>query len=202
MLGFLFLSSCDSNLSKVENSISTDERLVLSQAKTKAELKSNFSKLSFEEQKTMWSNKIAQIQSRNISQRHNDLLGQLNQELQNAVGTNSLISENIKNLAIDLARITPQSDFIEMFVSLDDYKSSFDPTNFVACQYCITEIENDFNEKSAEIIRNAKTQVIPKPEPKCNCSWTCGDGPGEVTTNCRQTGGCGFLFLFTCKRYQ
>ncbi len=150
----------------------------------------------------LWSDKINQIQSKNLSKKHNELLVELNEELAKAKTINDLYNDNLERIALAFAAITPQNDFIEMFISLDNYNGSFDANNFKVCEECIVGITNDFKEKRDIMIRNAKTHTPPKPKVDCNCSWTCGDGPGEVTTNCTPSGGCGFLFLFTCKHYQ
>ena len=195
-------SSCEPNLS---NQIPSDEevqRLEIAKIKSKSDMQMTFFKLSFKEQKSIWSNKIAQIHSKNVSKRHNELLTKLNEELTKAKSINNLYNENLESIVLELATITPQSDFIEMFMSLDNYNGSFNPKDFKYCEECIMEIKNDFKEKKDILIRNTQTQDPPKLE-NCNCNWTCGDGPGEVTSDCKSTSyGCGFLLLFSCKKYQ
>jgi hypothetical protein len=167
-------------------------------------MKNEFFKLSFKEQKMLWIDKFSQIQSKNISKEHNQLLQSLKSELEKSTKVNDLYNENMEFITLKLMKITPKSDFIEMFMTLDNYKGNFSSNNFELCNWCINELETDFPAKRkiignyySKIGQNQDVSKLSQVEGSCNCSWTCLE---DATSNCTISGGCGFLFLFDCKK--
>lgn len=194
-------SSCESNLSNQIPSTQESQRLDIAKNVTNIEAENKFYKLSFEEQKSIWSNKLTQIQSKNVSKKHNVLLNELNQELVKALSFQDLYNDNLERIAIELVKITPQTDFIEMFMMLEDYNGNFDSNNFKVCEECVEKLKADF-EESKKVNKN-KLEKVSSVQGICNCSWTCGFGPGDVSSNCKPTdSGCGFLWLSGCKKEQ
>ncbi len=192
------VQSCTKTTGNAAESILSENtvnmRATFTSGKSQSELKDSYGKLSKDKQIALWLDKVNQISTQKLPTQHLLLLASLKSELQKTNLTFSLSNDKIRNIALDLARITPGDDFIDMFDSMNDYTyvGKFHGTD--VCSSCITDIENEgvvpVNNPSSP---NARVPV-------CNCAWTCGHpfGPGG-SSNCRQTSsGCGFLWMSGC----
>ncbi len=109
--------------------------------------------------------------------------------LQNAYKSQNIAS--LKDAAINLAKITPEDDFLMMIETLSDY-------NFTGKFYGVKSV-------SSYILADLENMSISPSSPttdlsgkiKCTCHW-CG-GLSNPGSNCYTTGsGCGFLWLYAC----
>ncbi len=142
---------------------------------------------------SLWMEKLNQLKSLNLSENHMILIQKLSQQLKE----DSANMEEITSLAIDLAKITPEHDFMMMFGNLDDYSPKVNGEfhdNFISIELQ----ENLLNIGAFE--KNLKKTSLSGKVPDCNCSWTCDwYNNGYSNTNCNETTtGCGFLWLQSC----
>lgn len=89
--------------------------------KNSDEIKSSFRKLPVNDKFALWDSKLEQLLSQKLPENQLELIEQLKLEMNNVrIGDQNRFQE----IAINLARITPEQDFIEMFSDLSDYKFS------------------------------------------------------------------------------
>jgi hypothetical protein len=177
------------------NQISFREELV--KGKTSIEIKDSYLKLSGEKQLNLWKSKIDQLLNQSLPEAHLALIKKLKSELSKFKSQNDItFNGEIQKIAINLADITPEIDFLKMFVMLEDYgyKNQFEGTEI--CHQCI----NDMSIQDGSIIPNKSLETRTS---NCNCEWTCGllsfITGNNSTTNCTVTkDGCGFLWLSSC----
>jgi hypothetical protein len=172
------------------------ERSSFVQGKSKYEQKEHYQKLNFEAKKGLWSNKITQLIGQDLPLEHAGLIQQLRERIVRSVSEAELSSDmELQRIAIELAQLTPESDFISMFNQLEDYRFS---GNF---EYS-GEGSNIVNNLRADFSAKISTNNPRLPDlPACNCNWTCGSYGEDCThDNCEETSsGCGFLWLFSCR---
>ena len=196
------LSSCSpENITEQANTASLDnKRQIINQLNPKSATKVAFSKLSSSQQKAVWINKFEQIKSRNLSTSHSTYLSEIIALVKETKNTKDIYNPQIEEVLLELLKITPREDFIQMFMSLSDYTGNFDINNVEVCNECITKLQNEFK-KGRELNPLHKTSNLEKEEAKgrCDCDWTCGWGAGDTHSYCVTTPtGCGWFWQSAC----
>jgi hypothetical protein len=161
-------------------------------------VKSDFNLLDKKSKINLWNEKLNQLIEQDLPIESKNLIKKLITEL-NKVETNS---KAISEIAVSLAKIIPEDDFVKMFTELNDYKfeRKFKGTNMVR-----KEVIEELNTLNSKLTMDVLyVQSSPKATAKakdCNCSWTCDSTVGGSTSNCKETqSGCGFLWAFSCDR--
>lgn len=188
----VFVSSCSDN----QNDLSHDTnqlRSIFLKDKDYNHVKKDYLSLENSVKTDLWIEKLNQLQNSNLPENHKNLIQELTIELKSGNSNET----KLRSLAIELAKITPEHDFLMMFGALEDYSPKIDGgfhDDFISIelQENLQSI-GSFNEK-------AKTNLTGKALPECNCSWTCDwYNNGYSDTNCNETTtGCGFLWLQSC----
>ncbi len=171
--------------------ISTKLRSDFLAGKDYAKIKSDYNILDKKEKVELWNEKLEQLLSQDLPVENKNLIMQLKLELNKEVFASKAISE----IALNLAKITPEEDFFRMFSDLNDYNyaGKFKGVNKVSDDILLNLklINPDFQ---AKIMSISKTASIP-----CNCDWTCS-WYGSTRLKCTATrSGCGFLWAFECE---
>ena len=151
--------------------------------KTNKEVIEAFSKLSEEEQKQLWLEKVDQLLTLKLPSEHHELIKEIRDRMDKGVDQESA-SAFLKN-ASNLAKITPLKDFGEMFEMLEDYHydGKFSDTKSVPDSIVKGIAELDLFERGA-----------------CSCRW-CLFSTTSTGTNCSPTrSGCGFFFMQECNQ--
>lgn len=182
-------------------------------SKNMDEQKKVFNHLNSATKINFWENKVSQVLTQNLNEQQRDLVEEILTELPKSQ-LNNKSAIKLVELAIRMAKITPQEEFINMFVNYGDYYRN---------QKLYTpELNNDNNkfiinelEVSIEQIRESKRKLFPEDNsmvsenatngqvsgrilPDCNCSWTCGFYGGHHN-NCTPTdSGCGLFGQYGC----
>jgi hypothetical protein len=162
--------------------------------KTYQEMKTNFDKLKFEDKINLWESKIDQLLSQKLPQEHIELIKKIQIEYKKA---NILESNSLKETLLRLAEITPEKDFIEMFMDLKDYNfsGSFEKvTNLDALTIYLEECDYQYSQTI-----NSKVAALPD----CNCNYSCTAqtiNPHVCSSsNCAPTiDGCGPFGMSSC----
>ena len=155
--------------------------------KTKPQTIESFNILSTQQKSDLWIEKMDQLLSLRLPERHYQLIN----EMKNSHSQKDL--NNFKNTTLELAKITPEEDFTQMFFSLDDYE--FNGT-FVGRSPISNETLKQINEVGLS------KEVVTGKLKKCNCDWLCDFYAGGNQGNCKPTtSGCGFLWAFDCTGY-
>lgn len=158
-------------------------------------VKSKFRKLDVKDKFALWNNKIDQLLAQNFSDEHINLLMKLKAEFKK----NSDGKENeLKEVFIDLAKITPEKEYIEMFFELDDYtfNGNFD-NKVVSNKSLIKYLETcDFTYDNSKLLQRPYLR-------DCNCNYSCyvqTANPGVCQTDrCNPTSdGCGPFGMSGC----
>lgn len=191
----LVLSICFSCSNENDNATHTETQLRSAFLKDKdyQTVKSEYSILESSIKTELWLEKLTQLRNLNLSESHNNLIKDLINQLQDE----STDDNKISSIAVALAKITPEQDFLMMFGSLDDYKLGADGSfhdNIISLdlQHSLKNLES--------YSKTLKATSSNKALPDCNCSWTCDwYNNGYSNTNCNETTtGCGFLWLQSC----
>ena len=152
--------------------------------KTNLQVIEAFNSLTTDEKSALWLEKLDQLLTQNLSSQTLVLIG----EMKTAHVRKDLNS--FKSASLNLTKIIPEEDFIEMFLKLQDYNFSGTYTGITnVSQNLINEIEAvglSFETYDPSDASKGK-------KPKCNCNWTCS-WYGNYSTNCQETeSGCGFF---------
>lgn len=103
------------------------------------------------------------------------------------------LSEEIRIKAIEIANITPEVDFINLFVNIDAVV--YLQKSGEICFTCIADLENLGDDDNTD---DPPISYLPN----CDCRWTCSQEALEpctrVTSKCNHTSGCGFLGFQAC----
>ena len=119
-----------------------------------------------------------------------DLLTQLKLEIESDYSGDN---ERIWELGYDISQLVTESDFMEMFTTLDSVSMTDIQSSRRGCEMCETII-------AARAQLTGMAQVNGQPD--CNCRWSCGDAPAQCShRNCNEVLGCGFLWLQSCTGY-
>ena len=195
----LIFFSCSKDENSNPSEINRSEFLV---GKTSDEIKSSFRKLPVNDKFALWDSKLEQLLSQKLPANQLELIEQLKSEMNNVrIGNQN----RFKEIAINLAKITPENDFIQMFSDLSDYKfyGHFNSKN-ISPKYVIDDLQNlklNFSVADDSNLKNSlsKTAVSSR---DCSCRWSCWMTGGTSSKNCRVTdGGCGFFLMQDCTDY-
>jgi hypothetical protein len=161
------------------------------QGKTKTQMVDAYNKLSQNDQRNLWLEKMDQLLSLPLPAEHLKLISLIRSGLEKGVTTEQ--STSFLESAAKVAKITPVADYGAMFESLSDYKfnGKFSDTK----QVSETHINYILN---IDLFSDASSSARAKP--KCSCRWCLGysDNP---STDCTATShGCGFLWLQSCNQ--
>jgi|GEM_PF-5305460 len=112
-----FLSCNEHTLKSDELSI---ERETFITGKNVNEQKEKFMSLPFQQRRDIWIGKINQIITvKGMSEQHYVIMSSILDIFKNAENENTLFNNSqLEDLAVSLAEITPQADYIEMFEKL------------------------------------------------------------------------------------
>jgi hypothetical protein len=185
-----FACSKENNSDTVD--VSTKFRSDFLKGKDYAKVKSDYYVLDKKEKVQLWNEKLEQLLRENLPAENRNLIMQLKLELNKEVFASKAISE----IAINLAKITPEEDFFRMFSDLNDYNygGKFKGVNRVSDDV-LMDLRSINPDTQAKIMLTLKTASIP-----CNCDWTCS-WYGSTRLKCTSTrSGCGFLWAFECDK--
>lgn len=157
--------------------------------------KSDFNELSTTDKIKIWSDKIDQILTQNLTEQQRTLVMGIKSELPN-VGSKDNDGIKLAELGLEMAKITPGDEFIRMFEVLDDYQRNNSLyTETIDNNYIVSDM-NIFLQQ----VKNNKTlyqhEILSKGS--CNCKWTCGMYSSHHDTCVVTDSGCGFLWMGSC----
>ena len=193
VLSITLFNSCQNENKTDDEIVNTNLRKEFLEGKNYTKVKSNFSDLSVNAKTDLWNEKLIQLQNQDFPVELERLINSLRIELKKTNKDTKIISD----LAVEIAKIIPEEDYIKMFTELNDYTYSGE---FLGKRKVSQEIINglktlryNYNSQSAD--------GASKLRPDCNCNWTC-HLYGESNTNCKVTSsGCGFLWAFNCENH-
>lgn len=158
--------------------------------------------LPLEEQKQAWLTRLKMYQNLDLSPAQNQILEKIISDLLEMEKDKFYLSENLRNDAVSMAKITSQEDFVNLFCEVTSSIPVLHSTGPVCANYIIEDLKTDVG-----ISPNSNTQVVYR-TPNCDCNWTCGQQadhcPGESTTlsssngGCTAVRGCGLFGMGTC----
>jgi hypothetical protein len=205
-----FIFSCRENNSFIDDKTVEEYRTDLS-LKPESEQKKILSGLTTKNRIKLWQNKIDQIESQGVSDEQKTLLHQIKNEVNNLVHKNY---DGVKlfELALEMAKLTPEEEFMRMFSEVGDYKKN--ASNYkrkFSNKFLLSDLNNELNRlKNQKNAFNSKNNARGNggsageddARRKCDCRWSCGFyGPG-TNDDCEETDfGCGFFGLQPCTRY-
>ncbi len=184
------------------------KRQLFIEGKNDAEIRSEFVRLSFGDQRELWLDKLNQVSKTNLPKSVKQDILRVSEMLLNAESADQLYRDlEMKELVLELSQKLSKRDFRGIFSDLRDYEQV--QFRSQGCIDCKNVVEKQWNttmllvERKKNMARTNLESVPPGDElPRCNCDWTCPDGSNGVdctTRNCETTTtGCGFLFLFSC----
>lgn len=195
MLFILFTwTSCSNSTDDVKN---TNLREQLFSDKDYNETKKIYKSLDSSSKINLWIEKLNNLLILDLPSEHLELINSLVLELENAESSNR---SNMVNIAINLAKITPEKDFHMMFGTLDDYDYKGNFTGNHISKDLILEMENlDVRYLSQKSNTKMTSRLVMV---ECNCKWTCSffETASSQGENCETSnGGCGFLWIQDCE---
>ncbi|MAT55133.1 MAG: hypothetical protein CMN32_11685 [Saprospirales bacterium] len=173
--------------------------------------KSNLLNLSPRNRKIAWIARLNEYKNLDLKPSQVILIDELIKEIESMDTEVFMATPKLTELAIEMAKITPMEDYLNLFCSTGDYLPEITGIGSV-CEQCINDLRNvDF--QSFDPSNEVKSRTS-----DCNCAWTCQQQednmlcePGYYATTlppcdddqtsgcCNQTAsGCGFLFLYSC----
>jgi len=162
--------------------------------------------LPLEEQKQAWLTRLEMYQNLDFSPAQKQILKKIIFDSLEMEKDKFYLSENLRNDAVSMAKITSQDDFINLFCEVTSSLPILNSTGPVCADYIIADLKTDVGQSS-----NSNVQVEYR-TPNCDCNWTCGQQaehcPGESTTlsscigvnsggSCTAVGGCGLFDMGT-----
>lgn len=163
--------------------------------KTSSIQKSDFNDLSTSDKIKIWNDKMDQILTQNLTDTQRSLVEGIKSELPN-VGSDTYDGIKLAELGLEMARITPENEYIRMFEVLEDYNRDASLyTDNIKNDNIVSDMESFVQEVKTNktLYRYQKLSTS-----SCNCKWTCGFYSGH-TDNCTSTdSGCGFLWMGSC----
>ena len=173
--------ACSKENGEETNYVSSKLRTTFLEGKNYSKISNDFNMLSKKEKTDLWNDKLNQLLSLDLPIEHKELISDLKLE----ISKDQMDVKKISNIAISLAKLTPEEDFAKMFTNLYDY-------NYYGKFEGKTKVSIKAIEKFK--INNSINSKIP-----CNCEWTCS-WYGNSTSNCKTTSsGCGFMWFFECE---
>lgn len=186
----LLFTACSDNQNEVLQNSEQLRAAFLAQ-KNYQQIKKDYLALEESTKNELWLEKLNQLKQLDLSEEHKILI----QELSDQLGRDTSDLKMITALAVELAKITPEQDFLMMFGNLEDYQ----PRNDGGFHDDLISVEL---QESLLSISSPEKEVksLSGKTPDCNCSWTCDwYNNGYSDTNCNETTtGCGFLWLQSC----
>jgi hypothetical protein len=164
-------------------------------ARTVTMQKSDFNDLSTNDKIKIWSEKLDQVLTQNLTDEQRTLVQGIKIELPN-VASDDYDGIRLAELGLEMAKITPEDEYIRMFEMLDDYHRD---NSLYTNNIDNANIVDDMNIFLQEVKDNKDLyQHETLSKGSCNCKWTCGFYSGH-TDNCIKTdSGCGFLWMSSC----
>lgn len=190
--------SCSEDNTTKQN-VETNLRSNFLGAKSYQDLKTSFDKLDTNKKIDLWNSKLNQLLSQKLPAEHINLIEQLQLEFKKS---NRNESNKLKELFIKLAQITPEKDFIVMFMDLKDYKfrGDFDKNNLKNKNELLSYLDNCDYSYSSVLARDLDDSIGP---PDCNCNYSCTAqtiNPAVCySSSCKPTiDGCGPFGMSSC----
>jgi hypothetical protein len=168
--------------------------------------KYEYRKLSFENRKSLWIDKLNQVLTTSIPLNSKQLISNLILELGNANDEVEVLdNDKVRKISLELVEVFPQEDFLKVFSSLANYTPRHSEifSDFNPCEFCKEDMVNSWTYDAKNSSNTAHRESEEKKE--CSCKWTCEDD-GQTTcvsTDCKSTSrGCGFLWMQSCEEKQ
>ena len=174
--------------------------------KSELEQKETFKNLDTDSKIRIWKSKLEQIKTKNISSEQKVLINNISDEISKMTNADY---DGIKlfEYAVEMAKITPEDEFIRMFSVIGDYNRNNNLYNNSTSKLTegklVKDLENYLtNLKTSKIkflnaSKNNSSQRIAAKD--CNCRWTCLFYSSVTNDNCNKTNSvCGFLWTQEC----
>lgn len=203
--GLFILQSCN----KDEQATNNDEQEITknydydskSSSKVKHQLsKESFIKLSFEEQKQVWVDRLSGFLNAKISNTEKELIESVTHQLKTYKDRDDIYSDEImKKNVLELANLMSTEKFKLMFSTFDEFNPMARYGNHIDENF-VQQLKTDF-EKPVNVQNSQNTsEKASAPKPDCNCRWSCGDSFAVCTHDwCNATPrGCGLFGLWSC----
>lgn len=152
--------------------------------------KEDFNNLPDQDRKQFWIDRMqVLLQEPAINNAQGTLLTNTISELQQM--NDFKLTPNLANLGNQLRDAFSETDFLAIFVSIDNY--TFTGTNTPICGYCH--------------VVGGPVSLPTAGLPMCNCRWTCGEFPASENSCVNSSGmqdccneqlGCGFFGIQSC----
>lgn len=158
------------------------------------DVKEAFKELTSDEKFQVWESKCNQLLTQDLPFEHKELIALVKIEFTQLRNTG--VSLKLQNLAIKLAKITPEEDFVLMFSSLGDYVFNNKFEGSSVSEYLIKDLERS-NLNSYVNAKLSESNLAEKLS-DCTCRWTCHLYINS-STNCNDTSsGCGWFWMQEC----
>ena len=166
--------------------------------------------LSPEAQKQAWLTRLKMYRNLDFSIDQKEILEKIISDLLEMKKDKFFLSENLRNHAVSIAKITSQEDFINLFCEVTSSLPPLQSTGPICADYILNDLKADAGPN-----QNLNPQVTYRAV-DCNCNWTCNQqsencpaggeilpacSGGGTTGCCNPTGGCGLFGLGTCNGY-
>ena len=172
--------------------------------KSELEQKETFKNLDTDSKIRIWKSKLEQIKTKDISSEQKNLINTISNEVSKMTNADY---DGIKlyEYAIEMAKITPEDEFIRMFSVIGDYNRNNNLYNESKLTEgkLVKDLENYLtNLKTSKIkflndTKNNSQRIATRRD--CNCRWTCLFYSSVTNDNCNSTSsGCGFLWTQEC----
>lgn len=197
---FSFLSIMFSAITCRQNDQTADEYRNNLDLKSELQQKEVFKNLDTNSKIRLWKSKLEQIKNENISSEQKSIINNISIEV-SKINNDNYDGQKLFEYAIQMAKITPEDEFIRMFSLIGDYKknsslykSSFTNSNIVSdLENYLIKIQKN---KRNFYANNFSTKSL---RPTCNCRWTCVFYTNVTNDNCNSSvSGCGFLWIQEC----
>ena len=148
---------------------------------------------SQEDQKQYWLNRLNNYLSIDLEEIQKVKILEIKTVILEQDYNQFYLSEQLRVKAIELANITPEVDFLTLFVNFDAVPIL--QKSGEICYTCIADLEAFKNYDDSE---DPPVNGLPN----CTCRYTCDQAAIEpcdrVTSKCNQVGGCGFFGFQAC----
>ncbi len=193
---FFFSSSCEKNetAESVEN-LTFRERFI--ENSDYLTTKQNFKNVDISIKYELWNEKLDHLLALDIPEEILDLIKKIKIEYNRSKYQEN--SSNIKKIAVQIAQLVPDEDFVKMFFSLQNYDSNIDnlKKQISSSSELISYLQNSkltyFEQEN-----NSNNKL-----PDCNCNWSCSAQTINpvvcYATSCNSTNsGCGLFGMSGC----
>ena len=149
----------------------------------------------------MWNSKLSQILNEDLTSQQKDIVQKIKNETPNLDNVN-YDGVRLIELSIEMAKITPQDEFIRMFSFLGDYKRDSQAyKKSIQNDLIVNDLKtflNTINSQNYKFYQSNENGGNKNVKPECNCKWTCGMYGGTDDNCTGSSSGCGFLWLQSC----